>query len=143
MGKDRPLAEVVVLSEGKAITQRGNVRQRVLLDRTEISLGRGNYDCDILLVTEGDDSCPIDSLHCLIYYDAEEEAYFVVDNHSTYGTRVNEQELTNAQPMRLENGDDIELSKVRYGGVLLRFFILQEEKFPPLDETQPGPSANL
>ena len=61
----------------------------------------------------------ISSLHCILRLSIGR--FYLIDNHSTNGTRVNGQRLIADQPHELHDGDEIDLGDLSLQGVRLRF----------------------
>lgn len=149
----------VVQSTGEAIRQQvGNVQrtlvggqrnknQKVLarlaiqmarreLEGTEVEiyanttrLGRNPKLCDIQLMNEEDIST-ISGQHCTIQYDPKQNTFYLTDDNSANGTRINGQSLRPNEPHILQSGDEIVLGELARRGAKLRFMAAAETAVP-------------
>jgi two-component system, cell cycle response regulator len=98
-----PAAECVVVIY---TTEPALLGKRFVLDQSPIRIGRGH---DSQIVLEGDS---VSRRHAHI--ERRSDAWFVVDNRSTNGTYVNEEQVQG--DLRLENGD-----RIKVGPTILKF----------------------
>lgn len=82
------------------------------------------------LVLQGDkQGSPISRLHCTIL---EKDGIFELrDESSANGTHLNDARLPQGKPNRLNDGDTIELARVRDGGIKFKFEMAKKPK-PPM-----------
>lgn len=84
----------------------------------DTSIGRSRDKAQLLFHQNVDDT-PISRLHCTIL--DRDDGLYLRDEGSTHGTFHNRRRLTSSEPVRLSNGDEIELALVEQGGVRLKF----------------------
>jgi hypothetical protein len=141
------LAELVLLSSGELVCQ-GESKHRVSLTRKVTSLGRDSQRADIAvrnMELQGENF--ISGIHCTIFYEESENNYYIIDNNSTNGTLLNGKALTSGTPTLLDDGDVIELSVMRRGGAVLRFYTNPPQpqdirRTEPVIYTVPEPERN-
>jgi hypothetical protein len=141
------LAELVLLSSGELVSQ-GEVRHRISLTRKVTSLGRDPQRADVAvrnMELQGENY--ISSIHCTIFYEETENNYYLIDNNSTNGTLLNGKALVAGIPTLLDDGDVIELSVMRRGGAVLRFYTNPPQpqdirRTEPVIQAVPEPERN-
>jgi pSer/pThr/pTyr-binding forkhead associated (FHA) protein len=84
------------------------------------AIGRSRRHADLLFHITDDDS-PISRLHCTIL--DEDDHFAVRDEDSTNGTLVNGERITPLEPVRLHDGDTIDVAPIERGGLRFLFHI--------------------
>jgi len=84
------------------------------------AIGRSRRHADLLFHITDDDS-PISRLHCTIL--DEDDHFAVRDEDSTNGTLVNGERITPLEPVRLHDGDTIDVAPIERGGLRFVFQI--------------------
>jgi hypothetical protein len=82
------------------------------------AIGRSRKHADLLFHITDDDS-PISRLHCTIL--DEDDHFAVRDEDSTNGTLVNGERITPLEPVRLHDGDTIDVAPIERGGLRFLF----------------------
>jgi len=123
----KPSAELRLLNEGSMYHESEESLYTVQVTQRATIIGRDAKRADIRL-----DGLPsISNIHCTILYEADEDQYYLIDNNSRNGTRINNHRITTGHWVRLQDNDLIELGTPLIGGALLRFYIL--DTTPPAD----------
>jgi len=87
------------------------------IEEYDTRLGRDPSKTDVTFYAG--QATSISSLHCILRLSIGR--FYLIDNHSTNGTRVNGQRLIADQPHELHDGDEIDLGDLSLQGVRLRF----------------------
>lgn len=102
------------------------------------SFGRDPRQADIQLYDE-DDKSSVSGLHCTLQYEPSENRFLLTD-HSTTGTAINDNRVAQDDPTRLEDGDVIMLGDEFRRGAKIKFNIVEQEN-SRLDVTKIDPAA--
>ncbi len=87
------------------------------IEEYDTRLGRDPSQTDVTFYAG--QATSVSSLHCILRLSIGR--FYLIDNHSTNGTRVNGQRLIADQPHELHDGDEIDLGDLSLQGVRLRF----------------------
>jgi FHA domain len=87
----------------------GTEPRRLMLDEAEVRIGRGRVDSDAAVdLTGAADDPALSRLHAVLARQ-DDGAYTIEDVGSTNGTEVNGRALPTNEPLRLDDGDRIQL----------------------------------
>jgi hypothetical protein len=93
------------------------VGRDLVIEEYDTRLGREPSQTDITFYPG--QATSVSGLHCILRLSIGK--FYLIDNHSTNGTRVNGQRLVADQPHELRDGDEIDLGDLSLQGVRLRF----------------------
>ncbi|OGO16562.1 MAG: hypothetical protein A2Z14_04300 [Chloroflexi bacterium RBG_16_48_8] len=82
------------------------------------AIGRSRRHADLLFHL-GEEDSPISRLHCTLL--DEDDHFSIRDEDSSNGTSVNGKKLTPLQPVRLHDGDIVDIAPLERGGLRLMF----------------------
>jgi hypothetical protein len=93
------------------------VGRELPIEEYDTRLGRDPSQTDLTFYAG--QATSISGLHCILRLSIGK--FYLIDNHSTNGTRVNGQKLVADQPHELHDGDEIDLGDLSLKGVRLHF----------------------
>lgn len=117
--EDLVLATLTVL-EGPS----GMIGEPLKITARTTTLGRDPKQADIAFYSDTQSS--ISRLHATIELD-EDNAFRLIDENSSVGTRLNGRPIPSNSPVRLDDGDEIVLADLSQRGVKMRFNYASEE----------------
>jgi hypothetical protein len=82
------------------------------------AIGRSRRHADLLFHI-GEEDSPVSRLHCTLL--DEDDHFSIRDEDSSNGTFVNSEKLTALQPVRLHDGDILDIAPLERGGIRLMF----------------------
>ncbi len=89
-----------------------------VLERLVIGRGGDAQIPDVDLATFNATKCGVSRVHGAFTY--QDNTLFIEDLNSTNGTRINGYQIAPSQPVRLRNGDEIELGTLRFNVNIVR-----------------------
>lgn len=95
------------------------------------AIGRSRKHADLLFHINDEDSA-LSRLHCTIL--DEDDHFAVRDEDSTNGTLVNGEKITPLEPVRLHDGDTIDVAPIERGGLRFLFQLADVSGAPPQSE---------
>lgn len=117
----REVMAVLEVTEGPDALLNGEpVGKRIEIRTKRVTLGRNPRQANIQLYSL-DVPSSVSRLHCTIEFHDALRCFFITDEGSSSGTKVDERALTPYKQHSLRNGDVIELGVLSKQGALLRF----------------------
>lgn len=94
--------------------------------KTETPIGR-NPMTNKIVIQDNREQPEVSKEHAVIWYEASDKLWYIKDMSSTNGTRVNSVPLKELEEEVLENGAEIILGRLAYGGVKFTFNVVPND----------------
>jgi pSer/pThr/pTyr-binding forkhead associated (FHA) protein len=119
--QDTDALAVLEVADGPEILVNGfSVGKRVEIRKKRITIGRNTRQVDYQIYSL-DQPSSVSRLHCTIEFHDALRCFFIIDEGSSSGTKVDGRPLTPYKQHSLKNGDMIELGLIEKQGAMLRF----------------------
>ncbi|MGB1251126.1 MAG: FHA domain-containing protein, partial [Candidatus Promineifilaceae bacterium] len=112
-----------VIAKMKVLTARPDlINNEIDIYTHTTSFGRDPKLCDVQLYDE-DDRSTVSGLHCTLQYESSKDVFYLTDDNSSAGTKINGRPIESNDPILLKDGDEIILGDLFRRGAKLQFLI--------------------